>query len=232
MERDGPVVHTDTGRVRGVIESDLQIFRGIPYAAPPLEERRFLPPSPAPPWSEVRPATRFGAACLQSKLPEHTESEDCLTLNVWAPKRKRTRLLPVMVFVHGGAFKQGSSSSPLYEASDLARLGVVVVSFNYRLGAFGFLVSLPDGLVGNAAIFDQQAAFRWVSRNAAQFGGDASRVTLFGESAGAMSIAVHLTMRSSAPLFQQAIVQSNIASYQYRTLALADKVRHCPAPPG
>ena len=218
-----PLVSTDAGKLRGVRIAQLDVFRGIPYAEPPLGERRFVPPAPVKPWSGVRSAEQFGADCMQSASPSHVESEDCLYLNVWAPKRQM-RSLPVMVFIHGGAFKQGGASTALYDPSDLARRGVVAVTLNYRLGAFGFLVSLSDGVVGNAGLWDQQLALGWVHRNIAQFGGDASRVTLFGESAGAMSIAVHLTLRSSAHLFAQAIVQSNVASYQYRPLALADKL--------
>ena len=112
---------------------------------------------------------------MQSVSPSHVESEDCLYLNVWSPTRQM-RSLPVMVFIHGGAFKQGGASTALYDPSDLARRGVVAVTLNYRLGAFGFLVSLSDGVVGNAGLWDQQLALGWVHRNIAQFGGDASRV--------------------------------------------------------
>ena len=223
-----PVVRVESGSVRGNIEGGVAIFRGIPFAAPPTGERRFLPPAPAEPWGEVREATAFGADCLTNE-PGTTgvaQSEDCLFVNVWTPRLPTggDGSLPVMVFLHGGAFRSGGSSVPLYDSADLARQGLVAISLNYRLGPLGFLVSLQDGLTGNLGLWDQQAALGWVQRNVGLFGGDPSRVTLFGESAGAMSIAVHLTLRSSESLFARAILQSSPASHYYRPLRLADKL--------
>lgn len=227
-------VQVEGGLLRGSrLPDGLAEFRGVPYAAPPVGDLRFQWPEPASPWDGVREALDFGDECLHASTTATAEekprmqSEDCLTLNIWSPAGfPSTRdLLPVMVFIHGGAFREGSSASPLYEAADLARAGgLVTVTLNYRLGAFGFLVSIEDGLYGNLGLWDQQLALKWVQHNIAQFGGDANQVTLFGESAGAMSTAVHLMLPSSDKLFRRAILQSNPASYQYRSTALADKL--------
>lgn len=220
-----PVIRTESGFVRGTREADgLAVFRNIPYAAPPVGHLRFRAPAPVEPWQGERDGRTFGADCLQVARTTRPQDEDCLTLNIWSASSSRDRL-PVLVFIHGGAFREGGASSPLYDAADLARgRGLVVVTFNYRLGPLGFLVSLPDGLRGNYGLWDQQAALEWVSRNARRFGGDPDLVTLFGESAGAMSIAVHLTLPASSALFHRAILQSNPAGYRYRTLAMADKL--------
>ena len=224
MAKGAPTVRVDGGVLRGASTRGVDAFYGIPYAHPPVADRRFLPPAPAEPWMGTRDATDFGPDCLQGDLrPSRPQSEDCLLLNVWTPQARSGRL-PVMVFIHGGAFREGGASYPLYDARDLAARGVVAVTLNYRLGPMGFLVSLRDGLAGNLGLWDQQAALEWVQRNVGVFGGDAGQVTLFGESAGAMSIAVHLTLRSSEHLFARAIMQSNPQAYQYRPVHLADKL--------
>ena len=223
-----PVVRVESGSIQGNVEDGIATFRGIPFAAPPTGERSFLPPAPVEPWDGVRDATAFGSDCLTNERGTAgvPQSEDCLFLNVWTPRlaAQGDGSLPVMVFLHGGAFRSGGSSVPLYDSADLARQGLVAVSLNYRLGPLGFLVSLQDGLAGNLGLWDQQEALSWVQRNVGLFGGDPARVTLFGESAGAMSIAVHLTLRSSEALFARAILQSNPASHYYRPLRLADKL--------
>jgi para-nitrobenzyl esterase len=211
---DPALVVTETGPVRGRVDDDLRVFRGIPYAAPPLGDLRFQPPRPHPGWQEVRAAAASGPACPQSGLLTQQPlpwSEDCLTLDIWTHGDDQPR--PVMVFVHGGGFVDGSGSLLLYDGSSLARAGdVVVVTLNYRLGPFGFLatdaLAQSNAAVGNTGILDQVAALGWVQRNIAAFGGDPERVLLFGESAGAASVCVHLASPLSKGLFQRAILQS------------------------
>lgn len=207
-------VQTESGPVAGSTSAGVSSWLGIPYAAAPVGALRWKPPAPAPSWSAVRDATRFGPACPQVH-PEALEwSEDCLTLNVWAPAREGGEALPVMVFVHGGGWAMGSGSQDWYEGAPLARRGVVVVTLNYRLGALGFLAhpaltaESAHGSSGNYGLLDQAAALGWVRRNVAAFGGDPSRVTVFGESAGGTSVLAHLVAPGSRGLFQRAIVQS------------------------
>jgi para-nitrobenzyl esterase len=209
---DPALVQTTTGTVRGVVAPEHRLFAGIPYAAPPVGPLRWQPPAPARPWPGVRDATRTGPRCMQDasdlEMGRQT-SEDCLSLNVWTPppsERKRA----VMVWIHGGAFINGSSG--LYDSRWLASRGdVIVVTLNYRLGALGFLAhpSLgAPGAVGNYGLADQQAALRWVHDNIANFGGDPEAVTIAGESAGGMSVCDHLVAPGSEGLFRAAIIQS------------------------
>ncbi|AXX31986.1 carboxylesterase family protein [Actinosynnema pretiosum subsp. pretiosum] len=207
-------VRTAEGPVRGVVERDARVFRGIPFAAPPVGELRWRPPQPVRPWREPLDATEPGAACAQPSdfgLPE-SFVEDCLYLNVTTPRRGG-RNLPVMVWLHGGSFTTGEGA--IYDARALAARGdVVVVTPNYRLGPFGFLAmpsltaESPGSQSGNYGIQDQQAALRWVQRNAAAFGGDPRNVTIFGGSAGGASVCVNLTSPTAAGLFHRAIAQS------------------------
>ncbi|MFC7385366.1 carboxylesterase/lipase family protein [Sphaerisporangium rhizosphaerae] len=207
---EGAVVKTDAGAVRGTVAADHRLFQGIPFAAPPVGALRWAPPRPAQPWRGVRDAARPGNRCAQnadaiSGLPG-SASEDCLYLNVTTPRSSRG-LRPVMVWVHGGGFTGGSGSD--YDERRLAVQGdVVVVTINYRLGAFGFF-GYP-GLAGSGAfgLMDQQAALRWVRRNAAAFGGDPGRVTLFGESAGGDSMCAQLTSPAARGLFHRMVIQS------------------------
>ncbi|MGK5550012.1 carboxylesterase/lipase family protein [Actinomadura kijaniata] len=211
---DGLVVATDKGAVRGKVTEGVREFQGIPYAAPPVGEYRWGSPRPARAWGGVRDATRPGASCAQNEglLGEkRSVSEDCLFLNVTSPRRAGR--LPVMVWIHGSGFRNGSGA--LYRPYDLAKRGdVVVVTINYRLGVFGFLdhPALDGGTArnrsGNFGLEDQQAALRWVRRNAAAFGGDPRNVTVFGESAGGVSSCSQLASPAAAGLFQRAIVQS------------------------
>jgi para-nitrobenzyl esterase len=213
---DSTVVTTDNGPVRGTAASDYRLFQGIPYAAPPVGELRWASPRPAARWTAVRDASKPGSACPQTAGflgDPPSETEDCLYLNVTVPRRADSRKRPVMVWIHGGGFYSGAGD--IYGAQQLATRGdVVVVTLNYRLGVFGFLAhpSLDGGpgqqLSGNYGLEDQQAALRWVRRNAAAFGGDPASVTLFGESAGGVSTCAHLTAPGSAGLFQRAIIQS------------------------
>ena len=214
------VVTTTAGDVEGLAESGLQVFRGIPYAKPPVGELRLRGPVDVEPWTGVRSAHEFGCwapqadpvTTLTGQMPGRRD-EDCLSLNVWTPGTDGAR--PVMVWIHGGGFINGSGASALYDGSRLAARGdVVVVTVNYRLGVLGFLAhrELADeacgGAAGNWGLLDQVAALRWVRDNIAAFGGDPGNVTIFGESAGGMSVADLLVMPSARGLFRRAIVQS------------------------
>jgi len=214
----GPEAQIDGGTVQGTVEGEVAIFRGIPYAAPPVGALRWRPPAPVSAWSAVRSAQSFGPSCPQPAVPapvgvEGPTSEDCLTLNIWAPAGT-ARQLPVMVWVHGGAFILGSGSQPLYEGSALARRDVIVVTLNYRLGALGFLAhpalsrEQAGGALGNYGLLDQIAALHWVQRNIAAFGGDPGNVTIFGESAGGVAVQALMASPLAAGLFSKAISQS------------------------
>jgi para-nitrobenzyl esterase len=216
------VVETAYGKIQGSYEQGLFVFRGIPYAAAPVGERRWLPPLPLEPWKGVRQALVFGPVCPQSagrlgiavgKEEVEPQSEDCLFLNIWSPAPDGARR-PVMVWIHGGAFSMGSGSSPMHPGSNLAKRGnVVCVSLNYRLSSFGFLrlKEVTGGRIaasGNEGLLDQIAALQWVKRNIAAFGGDPDDITVFGESAGAMSTGCLLAMPAAKGLFKKAILQS------------------------
>ncbi|MGW5666729.1 carboxylesterase/lipase family protein [Micromonospora sp. NPDC003776] len=212
---DPAVVSTESGALRGTVASDHRTFAGIPYAAPPVGDRRWRAPLPPQPWPSVRDATRPGNSCPQMGGPTGSAvvgSEDCLYLNVTTPAGRDARRLPVMVWLPGGGFVSGSGSD--YDPTRLAVSGhvVVVVTVNYRLGALGFLdhpaLAATEPAAGNFGIADQQAALRWVGRNITRFGGDPHNITLFGQSAGAYSTCTQLASPSAAGLFQKAIVQS------------------------
>ncbi len=208
---DAGVVRTAGGLVRGVVGADHRLFQGIPYAAPPVGALRWQPPLPAAPWPGVRAAVKPGPWCVQEigdgPHPAGLTSEDCLTLNVWTPTGTATELRPVLVWIHGGGFTKGSGD--IYGARRLTSRGdIVVVTINYRLGALGFLAHPELGEVGNYGLADQQAALRWVRDNIAEFGGDPAKVTIAGESAGAMSVCDHLAAPDSAGLFRAAVIQS------------------------
>ncbi|SDW77436.1 para-nitrobenzyl esterase [Amycolatopsis xylanica] len=203
---------TAAGRLRGRTENGVTAFLGIPYAAPPVGAARFTAPGPVPRWSGVRDAVTPGPTVPQAKYQPPMDAlidnpeipgDDCLNLNVWTPGGTG---LPVMVWLHGGAFRNGSNAVPIYDGTAFARDGVVLVSINYRLGVTGF-ARLPDA-PANRGLLDQIAALEWVRDNIAAFGGDPARVTVFGESAGAISIATLLAMPAARGLFRRAIVQS------------------------
>jgi para-nitrobenzyl esterase len=212
------VVRTATGSVAGSGGGGaILAFKGIPYAAPPIGPLRWRPPQPPAAWTGVRDATHFGDDCMQTPyvIPTGQKvSENCLTVSIWTAPQFRNAHRPVMVFIYGGAFIGGSSAYPLYDGSKLARAGAVVVGFNYRVGIFGLLAhpmlsaESPQHASGNYCLLDQIAALQWVEDNIAAFGGDPGRVTVFGESAGAVSIAVLMTSPLAKGLFQQAIIQS------------------------
>ncbi|KJK39004.1 carboxylesterase [Streptomyces variegatus] len=213
-EPPAPVVRTTAGAVRGRREEGLAVFRGVPFAAPPVGEARFMAPRPARPWDGIRDAYTFGPPPPQDVgnlggpgLLDVPEGDEWLTVNVWTPETDPAARRPVMVWIYGGAYKLGHSGSPGYDARRIAADGdVVVVSFNYRLGMEGF--AFIEGAPANRGLLDQVAALEWVRDNIESFGGDPGQVTVFGESAGAGSIASLLTMERAAGLFRRAIAQS------------------------
>ncbi|QBI52825.1 carboxylesterase/lipase family protein [Streptomonospora litoralis] len=205
---------TTSGRVSGAVEDGVSVFRGIPYAAPPVGDAAFAAPRPHEPWTGVREAVEYGPTAphpsyedgMAEALPERSiPGDDYLNLNVWTPGTGQ-RGLPVMVWIHGGAFTNGSGAEAAYEASAFARGGAVAVTLNYRLGAEGF--ALVDGAPANRGLLDQIAALEWVRDNIAGFGGDPDRVTVFGESAGAMSVVTLMAIPRARALFRRAIAQS------------------------
>lgn len=217
-----PVVRVEGGDVQGVVADGVESFKAIPFAAPPVGEWRWRPPQKALIWTGVRQATEFGADCMQGRFgpppppgapPARVPSEDCLYLNVWRPAVATARL-PVMVWIHGGGFVGGSGASPFTSGAQLAKQGVVLVSINYRLGRFGFFAfpalsrERPDELKANYAYMDQIAALQWVKRNIAAFGGDPDNVTIFGFSAGGVSVHSLLASPLARGLFHKAIAQS------------------------
>jgi para-nitrobenzyl esterase len=207
-----PEISTTAGKVRGRREGGPAVFRGIPFAQPPVGRARFAAPQRVPGWDGVREAFAFGppppqATMLGMAMPaDEVEGDDWLTLNVWTPDPGPDARLPVMVWIYGGAYMLGKSSDPGYDGTRLAQSGVVVVSFNYRVGMEGF--AQIDGAPANRGLLDQVAALEWVRENIAAFGGDPDRVTVFGESAGAGSIAALMAMPRAAGLFRRAIAQS------------------------
>jgi para-nitrobenzyl esterase len=214
------VVRAPTGPVSGVQQGDLAVFRGIPYAQPPVGANRWRPPLPASPWTEVRQTSDFGPACIQPTSRRVTiysqdlgaTSEDCLSLNVWSPDTAGRA--PVIVWIHGGSLVAGSSKEPMYDGTALAAKGVVVVSINYRLGVLGYFAhpelsaESADHASGNYGLMDQIEALRWVQRNVAAFGGDPDNVTIAGESAGGLSVLYLMTAPGARGLFHKAVAQS------------------------
>ncbi len=211
-----PIV-LDSGVIEGVRDGPLRVFMAIPFAAPPVGDLRWREPQSQAPWAGVRKATTFAPACMQTgvSMPGETPpttSEDCLYLNIWAPASAKN--LPVIVWIYGGGFFNGSASMPLYWGDQLARKGAVIVTFGYRVGPFGFLAhpeltaESPHHSSGNYGLLDQVAALRWVKRNIAAFGGDAARITIAGQSAGAASVSILMTSPLAKGLFQRAIAES------------------------
>lgn len=216
----GNKVKTSSGKIANS-------YLGIPYAQSTENENRWKPPKPIEVWSGIFKATEFGPICPQITKKDLYQSEDCLSLNVWVPDYSdgKVHKLPVIVFIHGGVFIEGSSADPLYDGSYLsANEGVIVVSMNYRLGVLGFLAGLNDKatgeiLEGNYGLLDQQLALKWVKKNITSFGGDPDKITLFGESSGAMSVGIHsVSFPSSRGLFRAAIMESNPFGIPYKTI--------------
>ncbi len=228
-----PVVHLSDGALRGYVQGNITVFKGIPFAAPPVGDLRWRAPQPVAAWKGIRDATKPSNSCMQGAMgidpfikplaaaygvtyiPEPVAaSEDCLYLNVWAPQAPLQRPLPVMVWLHGGSNRDGSGSQSAYDGSSLAAHGVIVVTVNYRLGVLGFFshpgltAESPHHSSGNYGLLDQLAALEWVQKNIAQFGGDPETVTVFGESAGSIDAGILVTSPLSAHLFQRVILES------------------------
>jgi len=237
---DPTVVKTSDGVVQGAMVNDVAIFKGIPFAAPPVGNLRWKPPQPVAAWNGVRQATSFVHDCMQTSTSTPgtgpaTPSEDCLYLNVWRRAKSdgttaQNAKLPVMVWIYGGAYVIGGTSSPVTDGTQFAKQGVIVVTLNYRLGRFGFFAhpALTEAAaqsgeaLGNYGYLDQIAALKWVQRNIASFGGDPANVTVFGESAGGESIHNLITSPLASGLFQKAIIESGngrVNQYYGRTLA-------------
>ena len=221
----GPVVRTTGGALRGARAGAVDEFLGIPYAAAPTGALRWHAPQPAAPWTGIKDATAYGDHCAQPASPfgVASTSEDCLNLNVFTPASGAGHLLPVMVWIHGGANVVGESGD--YDPTPLVRDGVIVVTINYRLGALGFLadpaLSGPSGASGDYGLMDQQAALRWVQNNIGRFGGDRRDVTLFGESSGGLSVLSQLASPQGKGLFSKAIIESGGYDLNTATLATA-----------
>jgi para-nitrobenzyl esterase len=214
------VVQTEGGLVEGVRTGRLTVYKGIPFAAPPVGSLRWREAQPVNPWKGVRKADKFAPACMQTgvSMPGETppvNSEDCLYLNIWTPVRNDDARLPVMVWIYGGGFSNGSASMPLYWGDRLARKGAVVVTFGYRIGPFGFLAhpeltrESPHHTSGNYGLLDQIAALQWVQRNIQAFGGDPRCVTILGQSAGANSVSIMMASPLATGLFHRALGQSS-----------------------
>ncbi|XP_068174426.1 acetylcholinesterase-like [Antennarius striatus] len=243
VTQDDLVINTVHGKVQGellsVLGGDVRAFLGIPYGKPPLGKLRFKAPEPVEGWQGVKTATKYPNSCYQlaessypgfkgieSWLGNTPQSEDCLYLNVWTPRFNKTQsqnpnMAPVLVWIYGGGFTEGTASLDVYDGRYLSRVeGVVVVSMNYRVGVWGFL-SLRDNkkIRGNAGLLDQRLALQWVANNIAAFGGDPSMVTVFGESAGAASVGYHLVSPGSQGFFQRAVMQSGSPNADWATVS-------------
>ena len=218
--KQGPIIKAPAGTLQGKLEGNLHVFKGIPFALPPTGPARWKPPIPMPHWEGIKQATGFGPVCFQ---PQSTKpgiytwtplpmSEDCLTLNIWAPAKAKNA--PVFFWIHGGALTTGSSRDALYNGTHLAHKGVIVVSINYRLGVFGYLAhpelshESPLGISGNYGLLDQIQALHWVHDNISAFGGNPSNVTIAGESAGALSVMYLMASPPARGLFAKAISES------------------------
>ncbi|MFM6993678.1 MAG: carboxylesterase/lipase family protein [Sediminibacterium sp.] len=215
------VLKVEGGSIKGLINQDVVSYKGIPFAAPPVGQLRWRAPQPVIAWDGVRDASNFGKDCAQAAFGPNadsiskTSSEDCLCLNVWAPsKDNSTKKLPVMVWIHGGAFMFGSGAQQDFSGEKFAKQGVILVTINYRLGRLGFFAfpaltkEQPKEFKGNYAYMDQIAALKWVQNNISAFGGDPNNVTIFGESAGGVSVQSLISIPSAKGLFQKGIIES------------------------
>lgn len=207
-------VKVDGGWIQGTVTPEMTVYKGIPFAAPPVGDLRWKAPQPVIPWEGVREATDYASGPMQGGNNPWGYSEDCLYLNVWSPAKSPKDKLPVMVWIYGGGFGGGTSADPLFDGTELAREGVIMVSTNYRVGKLGFLAhpelsaENPEGVSGNYGLLDQIAALQWVQRNIASFGGDPAKVTIFGESAGGIAVSMLCASPLAKGLFRGAICQS------------------------
>lgn len=218
---DATVTTIAPGKIQGSVADGVLSFKGVPFAAPPIGDLRWRAPQPAKAWTGVRPATAYGHDCMQTPFPSDaaplgTEpAEDCLVANVWRPAQASAKKLPIMVWIYGGGFVNGGSSPEVYSGAQFAKQGVVFISFNYRVGRFGFFghpaltaANADGGRLGNYGYMDQIAALKWIKANAAAFGGDPDNITVFGESAGGGSVHMLLTSPEAKGLFQRAGIMS------------------------
>lgn len=226
------IVNTTSGRVQGVVSGNqsVDIYKGIPYAQPPIGALRWHAPVAVKPWQGVKQTTTFANSCYQSPSAEippwsmeflnpSPRSEDCLYLNVWSPRSQTPQAKPVIVFIHGGAFVSGSGSVPIYDGENLAERGVVFITLNYRLGAFGFLstsqLTQAEGTSGNYGIEDQILALKWIKANVAKFGGDPNNITIEGQSAGANSVLLLNSSPLTEGLFNKSVVESSSFAFDH-----------------
>ena len=215
-----PAAKVEQGLLQGTVEEGLTVYRGIPFAAPPVGNLRWRAPEPAAKWNGVRQAGKFEPQCVQANLgpappgPPPPMSEDCLYLNVWTPAKSASDRIPVFVWIYGGGFNAGATSIPLYSGEVLAHKGVVLVSIAYRVGTLGFLAhpelsaESPHHVSGNYGLLDMIAALQWIKKNIAAFGGDPGKVTIFGESAGGIAVSMLCASPLAKGLFEGAISES------------------------
>jgi para-nitrobenzyl esterase len=214
QKQEPGLVKTADGMVQGSVEGDLTVFKGIPFAAPPVGNLRWKAPQPIQPWEGVKKTTAFGPAPMQGGNPPSGKSEDCLYLNVWTPATSADQKIPVLVWIYGGGFSFGATSEPVYDGTNLAKKGVVLVSIPYRVGQLGFLAhpelsaENPNHVSGNYGLLDMIAGLQWIQENIAAFGGDPDKVTIFGESAGGIAVSMLCASPLAKGLFQGAISQS------------------------
>ena len=208
-----PTAKVEQGELKGTVEDGLTVYRGVPFAAPPVGELRWRAPQPAAKWEGIRAADKFAPQCIQS-IPGITTSEDCLYLNVWSPAKSASARVPVLVWIYGGGFSVGGTAVPTYSGEKLAQKGVVLVSIGYRLGALGFLAhpelsaESPQHVSGNYGLLDMIAGLQWIKKNIAAFGGDPNKVTIFGESAGGIAVSQLCASPLAHGLFEGAISES------------------------
>ncbi|MEO8404236.1 MAG: carboxylesterase family protein [Chitinophagaceae bacterium] len=214
MSQQPKQVKVDGGLLQGSVEDGLTVYRGIPFAAPPVGELRWKAPQPAAKWEGVRMADKFAPGAMQGINPPSGKSEDCLYLNVWSPAKSPKEKVPVLVWIYGGGFAVGYTSDPMYSGENLAKKGVVFVSIAYRVGQLGFLAhpelsaESPDHVSGNYGLLDMIAGLKWIKQNIAAFGGDPDKVTIFGESAGGIAVSMLCASPLAKGLFQGAISES------------------------
>ncbi|MDR2653645.1 MAG: carboxylesterase family protein [Prevotellaceae bacterium] len=232
---DLSTVKVDGGKIEGTLENDIYVFRGIPFAAPPVGDLRWKAPQPVTPWDGILKADNFAPSCPQiTMIPGANQlelSEDCLYLNVWTPAKTTDEKLPVMVWIYGGGFAMGSASFPLYSGDELAKRGIILVTVTYRVGALGFLAhpeltaESPEKVSGNYGLLDQIAALKWVQKNIEAFGGDPAKVTIFGESAGAISVSMLCASPLAKGLFCGAISESGGSFEPVRAVRGSDGIQ-------